>query len=77
MVEGLHSQCEAMSSNPSTTKKKKKIKPYSCWAWWHMPIISAFGRLGQEDYEFEISLGYAARPYHKRKNKTNKQKSYF
>lgn len=26
--------------------------------WWHIPIIPAFGRLRQEDYEVEAILGY-------------------
>jgi hypothetical protein len=30
--------------------------------WWHTPIISALGRLKQEDCEFEGSLGYMAKP---------------
>jgi hypothetical protein len=29
---------------------------------WSTPIISAFGRLRQEDYEFEASLNFLARP---------------
>jgi hypothetical protein len=27
-------------------------------AQWCMPVISALGRLRQEDHEFEVSLGY-------------------
>lgn len=26
--------------------------------WWHRPIISAFGKLRQENCELEASLGY-------------------
>jgi hypothetical protein len=29
------------------------------------PVISAFGRLSQEDYEFEASWDYIPRLYHK------------
>jgi hypothetical protein len=28
--------------------------------WWYMPVIPVFGRLRQEDYEFEVSLDYIA-----------------
>jgi hypothetical protein len=31
------------------------------WVWWHISVIPAFGRLKQEDHEFEDSLGYIVR----------------
>jgi hypothetical protein len=34
------------------------LKSRSCWAWEHMPMISAFGRLKHEDFKFEANLGY-------------------
>jgi hypothetical protein len=30
-------------------------------AWWFMPVISALGRLRQEDLKFKASLGYPVR----------------
>jgi hypothetical protein len=30
--------------------------------WWHTPVILAFGRLRQEDREFEASMDYTERP---------------
>jgi predicted glycosyl hydrolase (DUF1957 family) len=32
-------------------------KIHSFWEWWYIPIIPAFRRLRQEDWEFEASLG--------------------
>jgi hypothetical protein len=39
--------------------------------WWQMPVVSALGRLRQEDHEFQASLGYIARPHVKKKKKSN------
>jgi hypothetical protein len=30
--------------------------------WWYTSVISAFGRLRQENLEFQISLSYRVRP---------------
>jgi hypothetical protein len=47
-----------------------------CWlkaivsrVWWSAPVISAFGRLNQEDHEFKISLSYIPWPCLKKKKK--------
>lgn len=44
-------------------KKKWILKEVKGWVWWHAPIISALGRLRQEDHGFEASLSYKVRPY--------------
>jgi hypothetical protein len=36
-----------------------------------MPVILVLGRLRPEDHEFEVSLGYIARPYLKKKMQQN------
>jgi hypothetical protein len=36
-----------------------------------MPVIPALRRLGQEDWEFEVSLGYIARLSNNKKNNIN------
>jgi hypothetical protein len=32
------------------------------WAWWYTSAIPAFRMLKQEDWEFDASLDYIARP---------------
>jgi hypothetical protein len=39
------------------------------WVWWHMSVISALGRLQQEDHQVEASLGYTVRHCLKKKKK--------
>lgn len=51
----------------------RKISPRS-QAWWHMPTNPALGRLRQDCYELEASLGYTAISCLKRKRK-NKRKT--
>jgi hypothetical protein len=51
MVKCLPRRCEALSSNPSTAKKKKI----------YMPVILALRRGRQEYCEFEATLVYIAR----------------
>ena len=57
-----------------------RTKDQRSWAWWCTPVITALGRLRQEDQcEFETSLGHKselkaslnciARPYLKKKKK--------
>jgi hypothetical protein len=41
-------------------------------AWWYSPVISALGRLRQENSKFQVSLGYMERPCLK-SNKNNKK----
>jgi hypothetical protein len=53
-VEHLPSKYEALSSNPSTTKKKFRSQ-----AWWDTPIIPTLGNLRQEDLEFKARLLYS------------------
>jgi hypothetical protein len=43
-----------------------------CQAWWFMPIIPAFGRLRQENLDFETSLGYIVETVSQKKKKKKK-----
>jgi hypothetical protein len=45
-----------------------KDKP-RMWAWWHMLAIPVFGRLRQDDQEFQASLGYLIRTCLKKRRK--------
>jgi hypothetical protein len=35
--------------------------------WWGTPVIPALGRLRQEDYKFQVGLGYIVRSCLKKK----------
>lgn len=50
-------QCDYCLSN----LKKKKKKDWN-WAWWHILVITAHGRLRQEELKFRASKGYRVRP---------------
>lgn len=39
------------------------------WAWCHLPVIPALGRLKQEDGEFKAGLGYTLKPIFLKKKK--------
>jgi hypothetical protein len=39
-------------------------------------ITPALGRLRQEDYEFQVSLGYTGRPCLKKKKKNQKKRKH-
>ena len=44
--------------------KKRKSRDITLWAWWHMPLISAFGGQRQGDQEFKgtpVTYGFEAR----------------
>jgi hypothetical protein len=49
-------------SRSSRQKIKKETAELNCilecWSWWYIPVIPAFGRLRQEESEFEANLGY-------------------
>lgn len=45
-------------------------------AWWHTPVISGFGRLRQDDLEFEPNMGYIARSCLLKNNSNNKNIIY-
>jgi hypothetical protein len=52
------------------------LKSARVQVWWCTPVISALGRLKQEDLEFEANLDYRVRPCLKKKkiqNQINKK----
>jgi hypothetical protein len=46
------------------------LKSARVQVWWCTPVISALGRLKQEDLEFEANLDYRVRPCLKKKKKS-------
>jgi hypothetical protein len=63
VLDHLLRKYRAVSLIHCTTKQNKvrEIRTLHGWAWLHMPVIQALGRLKQEDFKFEDSLGYIAR----------------
>lgn len=56
-IEGYHKQSSEVR-NRIHARLQFKITERN-WAWWNMPVITAFGRLRHEDcWEFRTSLGY-------------------
>jgi ubiquinone/menaquinone biosynthesis C-methylase UbiE len=68
---------KALSSIPSTGKKKKPVNMDFSWAWWCMSIIPTLGRLRQEDYKFKAGLGYIVRPFLNKHTKKSKQTKFW
>jgi hypothetical protein len=59
VIERLPSKCKALSSKPSSAKrktkkkgKKRKVKE-RLWIWWSPPVISVLTRLKQEGLDSE------------------------
>jgi hypothetical protein len=44
--------------------------------WWLTPVIPALGKLRQEDYKFEASLGYISRLFQKTKKPGSRMWQY-
>jgi hypothetical protein len=66
-------------SNWVLEPEKVKNNHFS-WRWWYTTIIPALRSLRQEDHEFEVGLGYIARPFLKKtqaKLKKKKKKNHF
>jgi hypothetical protein len=47
------------------------FKKLSCQAWWCTSVISALGKVKQEDHTFEAGLSYIARPCLQKKKKVS------
>lgn len=52
----------------TSMKKIPGSKTELCEAWWLMFVTSAFGRLRQENHDFQASLGYTQRTCFERQN---------
>lgn len=46
-----------------TSQIQNVINKNSCQAWLFLPVILAFERLRQENFESEVNLGYTVRLY--------------
>jgi hypothetical protein len=66
MTQTMYAHMNFFKKDTNKAQPQQENQCFS-WVWWYVSVISAFGRLKQNDLHLETSLGYKTTPCFKKK----------